>query len=177
MSSLNRTYLDFDILEDGSTSTIVFSDKSQYAEYPENPILNVLIPGFGESKTVAIISSQVNIINSNLLQIACDPANVAPDLPDGVYWLTYRISPHSLAYVTKPYLRTTILDYQFENALLTLNNTPCDEKRERAIKNNLVDFFVLKNSAKAELSQGNTAKAIQFYQLAEQILRKFNKFR
>jgi hypothetical protein len=169
----NTTYLNFDIIADGGVSTLVFQDKSQYIELPTTPIVDIIIPGYGEAKTIPIRSSQTNVINSNELQIGCNPSDPAPALPDGIYWITYRIFPHNIAYITKPYLRTTVLDYQFENALLTLNNTPCDEKRERKLKENLIDFIIMRDSAKAELTEGNTSKAIQYYQMAQQILRKF----
>lgn len=175
--SQNRTFLDFEIPDLGGTNSLVFLDKSQYADTPQNPILEVLIPGYGESRTIAIIPSQPNVILSNLLEAGCNPFSPSADLPDGVYWFTYRIAPHSVAFVTKSHLRTTSLDYQWENCLLTLNNEPCDEKMERAVKNNMVDFIILRDSAKAELRKGNTAKALQQYQLAEQIVRRFRPYR
>jgi hypothetical protein len=174
--AINRTYLDFQIQEAGTTA-FLFVDISQYADTPSNPILEVLIPGYGEARTVAIISSQPNVISSNLLQAGCDPFSPAADLPDGLYWITYRISPHAQAYVSKSYLRTTILDYQWENCLLTLNNEPCDQKYERTLKNNMVDFVILRNSAKAEVSKGNTGLALQYYQMAEQIVKRFRPYR
>lgn len=172
----NRTILDFEIADAGSTNSIIFIDKSQYSDLPTNPILETIIPGYGEARTVPIISSQVNIINSNLLEIGCNPSDPAADLPDGVYWFTYRIFPHGQAFVSKPYLRTTILNYQWENVLLTLNNEPCDQRHERDLKNQMVDFLVFRDGAKAELDKGNTSLAIQQYQMAEQVLRKFRPY-
>ena len=90
---LSTHHLDFDIYEsDYNPKTMVFLDKSSYMETPEKPKLEVILPGFVDSKVVPINPNSLNVLNTSALGISS--INSFEDLPDGAYTLTYRICPH-----------------------------------------------------------------------------------
>jgi hypothetical protein len=167
---IHTNILDFDIIEDGNPKTLVFLDKSTYIDDagPEKPVLEVVSPGFQIPVTIAIIPNQVNVLNSGLLKLTT--GTTYGDLADGLYWLTYRICPYDQVWKTKIYLKTTILEYRYQNALLTLDNSPYWKINDPQIQQSIAEYMIAIETAKANSQVENTTKATEYYKLANKIV-------
>lgn len=184
MPAVYKNNLDFEILDLDNSKILVFLDCSQYMdEHPENPILEVVVPGFNNSFTVSIIPKKVNVLNANTIgftkTFTSNYENLL-DLPDGVYCYTYRICPYDKVFINKKFLRTSQLQHKIKKVYKSLENTECSNIEERSFKNKLVDIDHFLATAKAYAEDGDSAKASSFYQIAEKftdnILKKLNNF-
>lgn len=166
---IHTNTLDFSVIEDGSPKTLVILDKSTYMEEnPEKPIIEIVAPGFNIPVQIAFIPNSVNVINSSLLKLT--GGSVYADLADGLYWITYRICPYDKVYKTKVYLKTTILEYRFENSLLTLDNSPYWKIDDPEIQQKVTEYNIAIQTAIANTEVENTTKANEYYKLANNIV-------
>ena len=172
MKGIHENILDFEILETGNIKTIVFVDSSQYMENPEKPILEIILPGTNKYVLVNISPRNVNTFTSNSLNLTPTLLNNNSliDLPDGVYVFKYKICPYQYVNRVKTHLRVTNLVNDL-NVLLDYLNPDIDDDYDD-LKQEIVDIFVLIESAKASAILGNTNRASNKYQLADRAVRK-----
>lgn len=164
ISLSNKLVLDFDILQQEDCRYMSIWDTSTYVERPDNPVLDITVPGYQNPIRLIFNPSEINILNSNLLNLSTAPSiTLLPNLPDGVYEITYRICPLDELYITKKVLRTCEIDCKYLNAFAKWD-TDCD-----GCENNrklLQEVFIYINSAKAHASLCNYNKAAEFLQKA-----------
>lgn len=170
MKGIYKNIINFSVIADGNPSTLVVLDSSEYMdENPEKPKIDILMPGYAEWKSFALIPNQVNVFNSNLLEANCSKDGLSP-IPDGIYWITIRVCPYDKSFKTLPYLRTCLLEYSFQNLLLSLDTTSCSQKDATVIERKLIQFQIFIETAKANVEIGNTDRAMDYYRLAEKVI-------
>ncbi len=171
MPAIIQNYLDFEILDSDNVKLLTFIDGSEYIEeHPEKPVLEILLPGFNQSFLVNITANKVNILNANSIGITktfSTSYTCLADLPDGVWTLTYRICPYDKVFTKKHILRTAQLKTKLKEVYKALENTDCSLKEDRKIKNKLVDIFIFLETGKAYAEECNSAKASNYYQIAD----------
>jgi len=173
MLGVHRHTLDFDIIQGRNTKTFILADESDYMETPINPVYAILVPGFTSVVSINYIPGQVTVVNSNLLQLSCDPSfTLFFDLPDGLYWITQQIDPADTLYVTKPYLRTSLLEQKYDRLLVRLELSDFSFRRDRDLKDTIIQLDILIQSAKAETRFCNDIKAIEKYRMADRLADK-----
>lgn len=178
MSSLigTQTYtINFYIIESNDPKTIVILDQSNYLDQPEQPTLDVIIPGFTGSVSKEYIPNGINVLNSDSLDLTeqCEYDTTA-DLPDGVYQITMKVCPFDQLYNKKCYLKTTKFYEAYQNLLLNFDITNNTYNQDE-LKRNIIDLDILIQSAKAEVSQCNVDKGVQKYQAALRKLLSINR--
>lgn len=175
MKGLHKHHLDFEIINVGNPKILVFLDCSEYYKQPDNPVLDILVPGISTPYTVNIESGLANTFNSNTIGITsrleCDKPL---DLPDGIYKITYKIQPYDGLYVCKYFLRTEILDSIIEKIYADTECTT-DILDNQRLKKEIVDIHILIESAKANAVYSNIDKSQKDYRLALKKAEKLSK--
>lgn len=167
--TIQTNVLDFDILEVLDPKSISIIDKSSYLDgRPDKPTLEVLAPGYSKSHLVPFRPFNINIVNAGQLNIGCG-SNV--NLPDGVYCITLRVCPQEEVFITKTYLKTDLIDYEYDQKLLMiLNNRQLSEDLKRKFQ----DIELILMAAKSHAKNGNTKEATSLYHKAQKYLDKIN---
>lgn len=163
---INTYRIDFLALSSNDTKTIVLVDTSNYLSFPEKPLLDIVPPGYTGFIQVPYVPNSVIVLNSDTLKLTeqCE-YNELPDLPDGVYQITMKVCPYDQLYTKKCFIRTSLLESQFQNLLLGITDDSIKIKKE------IIDIDVLIMSAKAEANVCNIEAATEKYNIA---FRKIN---
>jgi hypothetical protein len=167
MLGIHEHRLDFSILDEKDSHNLVWLDKSSYMEVPDMPVLEVTKPMFKEHYRIHIIPNQVNVINSVNLGCDCDT-----DLPDGLYNLRYGVNPHDVVFKCKDYFKVSLLLERIDDLLLNLD--VCDLDSKKAIKDKIVDLFILVKAIPVNTACGRTQMAVEQYKLAMKIIDRLN---
>ena len=165
MKGLNEHLLDFEIVPTNNSKTLVFLDSSSYHIAPTTPILQLKAPSRTQDIIVQVTPSQMNYFNSNDLGITnqlIDEALV--DLEDGVWQATYRICPYNELYVSKCFVRFELLNKKLAKIYSKFDVECCDEKNEK-IKKQLIDIYILIESANANATLNYKDRAQKDYKL------------
>lgn len=167
MKGIHSHWLDFSILETNSPQTLVFLDTSEYFENPEQPLLEITLPGQNKYFLVNIAARKVNTFNSNTIGLTevLENCNLI-DLPDGVYKFKYKICPYQYVNRIKYHLRTTVFQKSLNILLDSLEDSDCSARQEKKLKATLIETFLLIESAKASAELGHVDKASDKYQQA-----------
>jgi len=164
---LHQNKLDFDVIETFDAQTLVIVDKSSYLDNsPEKPTMEVLVPGYSVSKLVPFNAYNVNVINAHQLNISCGDNE---NMPDGVYCLTLSVCPNDVVYIKKTYLKTDLLEYAIDNALIAVNSCALLTKE---IKDIFITIDLLLSTAKAHAREGNIIEATSLYKKIQKLLTK-----
>jgi hypothetical protein len=154
-----RHKLNFTIYEDGSTDSIIFVDKSEYYEYPTNPVVEVTFPNLvDEVYHQYIIPEQVNVLTLGKLCF-----NDTTEFQDGVYTFRYSVAPNANLYKQFNYLRHTKLSNKFNEYLLQ------DLTEEEINKLYKVDLLL---RAGSNVVKTDVSKASEYYNLADKLIKK-----
>lgn len=174
MAGLHRHTLDFDIIQGNNIRTFFLVDESNYMEPPENPVYEIIVPGFSNSVRINYIPNQALVLNSSLLGLSAYSGTDIQlfDLPDGIYSITQQIDPADILYRSREYLRTNQLERKYDRLLVRL---AFSGNRERQLVNYIIQLDILLQSAKAEARLCNSNKAINKYRLADQLADKLLK--
>jgi hypothetical protein len=176
---LYRNNLDFEILETGNPSTLVFVDSSQYIEPPDKPLLEVFIPGYSKYLLVNIIPNQVNTFNSSTLRLS-ESLSIShlTILPDGVWNFKYKICPYAYVFIEKSTMRTTLINKKLDRAYNEIDLERCTDKTSTFILDQLTRVQILIRGSKAVVEK-DQKRASEYYNLADrlldQVLDKFCK--
>lgn len=172
MKGLRKHHLDFEILETNNPKTIVFMDSSNYFTNPTTPVLQLQRPGHNDLITVNVDFGKVNTFNSHTLGITDilrgDDTVV---LEDGVWKAIYRICPYNELYVTKHFVRFEYLNECLFKIYENLD-TECCEDKYNSVKKQLMDIYILMESAKGNAYLNKVDKATKDFTLAS---KKINK--
>jgi len=102
-----------------------------------NPTIQITVPGFNVL-TLPFTAEGFTVYDSMSLEITCSDLDCDTiDLPDGIYYVKYSITPAYRYFVNKSFLRINKLQEKFDAVYLRLDFMQCDQ----AIKQE--DFDVL----------------------------------
>jgi len=165
------------ILETHDLRTLGIADYSQYpiGFVPVNPTIEIIAPSFPVS-TKTFVPNSLNLYNSNDVGITCVTNDCfLTNLPDGYWQVKYSISPAQTYSVTKNFMRTNLLLQRFGEAFLSLDLDHCDlgtkEQDMRMIDE--INYYIQTSIAAG--NQCNPKLAIDTYNIADQMLKKFLK--
>lgn len=141
MADLN---LDILVIPTYNTKTLGVADISTYPDSPpvQAPTLEVTIPGFG-LVSIPFTPEEFNVLNSGILEITAPGEDLTP-IPDGVYTLTYSVTPAFENFVTKTIIRVDQLQEKFDEAFMKLDMMECDLaiKTQSKVELNTIYFFI-----------------------------------
>ena len=172
MSTLN-----LDILTIPTYDVLYFAvmDISTYPSTPPvvaNPTLTVTAPGFN-AVSIPFTPLTVNVLNSENLSITSVGGDHLP-LPDGVYTLTYSVTPSDTNFVTKRVMRVDQLQEKFDKAFLRLDIMECDGAIKKQQKVVLDSIYYFIQGAIAAANNCAIAEANKLYAQANRMLENFN---
>jgi hypothetical protein len=129
------------------------------------------VPGFVPVQ-FNFVAGQVNTYNSYSLGLSTiNTVDSLIDLPDGLYMLTYSVSPNDQLFETKHYLRTCQIEYKFAQEFArTVNFCDIDSRFMRDLQR----IEVLIEGAKANAKVCNPQKAVDLYKKANELLQRLN---
>ena len=96
-------------------------------------------------------------------------------LPDGLYTMTYSVTPAYTNFVTKNFMRVEQLQEQFDAAFMSLDMMECDRaiKQQAKVELNTIYFFIQGSIAAANNCAVDTANKL--YIQASRQLANFRK--
>jgi len=166
-----KLQLNVEPLETCDCKTLAILDTSYYPVTPTNPTLVIEVPGFVPVQ-FNFVAGQVNTYNSYSLGLSTiNTVDSLIDLPDGLYMLTYSVSPNDQLFETKHYLRTCQIEYTFAQEFArTVNFCDIDSRFMRDLQR----IEVLIEGAKANAKVCNPQKAVDLYKKANELLQRLN---
>jgi hypothetical protein len=172
MAELN---LDILVIPTYNTKTLGVADISTYPDTPpvQAPTIEITIPGFG-LVSIPFTPNEFNVFNSGILELT-EPTEDLVDIPDGVYTLTYSVSPAFENYITKTIMRVDQLQEKFDEAFMKLDMMECDLaiKKQSKVELNSVCFFI--QGAIAAANNCAVDVANKLYAQASKQLSNFSK--
>src|SRR5690348_254524 len=136
--------LDILVIPTYNTKTLGIADISTYPDSPavQSPTIEITVPGFG-IVSIPFVPNDFNVFNSTILELT----EVGDDLiaiPDGLYTLTYSVSPAYANYVTKNIMRVEQLQERFDEAFMKLDMMECDMaiKKQSKVELNTIYFLI-----------------------------------
>lgn len=166
--------LDFLLTPTFSTLTIAITDISTYPNDPpevDAPSLEVSIPGF-DTVTIVFVTESLNILNSTVLGITDEGED---PLPDGVYIFRYSVSPASINFVEKTFMRVEQLQEKFDAAFMKLDMMEGDAQIKKQQKISLDTIYYFIQGAIAAANNCATTEATRLYQKADSLLYNFTQ--
>lgn len=142
MADLN---LDILVIQTFNKLTLGVADISIYPASPpiSAPTITISIPnGFGDV-SLPFTPNDFNVFNSVSLGLS-DPLSPLIPLPDGVYTLTYSVTPSFENFVTKTIMRVEVLQEKFDEAFMKLDMMQCDMaiKEQSKVDLSTIYFFI-----------------------------------
>lgn len=167
--------LDFVVVPTYNTLTLGVADASIYPASPpvSAPTIQIDVPGFGVV-TLPFSINDFNIYTSTNLGINDLSGGMLP-LPDGVYTITYSVTPAYQNYVTKNIMRVDQLQETFDNAFMKLDMMECDLaiKKQQKVTLDSIYYFIQGSIAAANTCALDTANKL--YNQASNMLNNFIK--
>lgn len=166
--------LDFLVINTFNTKTLGIADISTYDTNPPvvvAPTMSIIIPGYTMPVVIPFIVLDFNVYNSATLGLSSYPA-ITP-LPDGVYYLTYSVTPAYINYVEKTIMRTERIQEKFDNAFMRLDMMECDLaiKTQSKVVLNSIYYMIQGSIAAANNCAIDTANKL--YIQADTMLNNF----
>lgn len=169
------TILDFTVVNSHNPLTLGLMDVSFYTDgfIIQNPTYEITPPSFPKA-TVIFPPTQLIFLNSNNLNITCvsEIVHLTP-LPDGIWTVRQTVAPPITYNKEKTFIRTTIIEQKFANALLKTDLTECNQdlKTEHMKVLNQVWFYIQASISAA--NQCNNNLAMKLYRNADDMLDNF----
>lgn len=168
--------LSIDFPYNDNPKVLLILDTSCYDKQPESPVIDVLIPGYSQTVRVPFVPGKLTILNSVSLNLSCNPDNGLTDLPDGLYYISYRVYPHKQNFVVKPLLQTAQLENEYFNQLVKLGSTDCDTQKNKRLRGYLQNIDLFLEAARASARICNKTKVNDFYQKAADLIEKIEGY-
>jgi hypothetical protein len=169
MASLNLKIV---ILDTHDIRVMNVADASTYPDDPpvvDNPTLKISPPGFLPAYTIFKVGSN-NFITSDLLELSED--DVHNPLPDGVYQITYSITPSDTNFVTINFMRVDVLMEKFDSAFMKLDMMECDMAIKKQAKVELESIEILIHGAQVAANKCAFNEAYELYNKAHCMLER-----
>lgn len=167
--------LDILVIPTYSTKVMGIADISTYPDSPpvQAPTIEITIPGFGKV-SVPFVPNDFNVFNSTILELTSGTDDLTP-IPDGVYTLTYSVTPAYENYVTKTILRVEQLQEKFDEVFMKLDMMECDLAIKKQSKVELNSIYFLIQGAIAAANNCAIDVSNKLYQQASKQLSYFVK--
>lgn len=154
------------------------SDVSTYAEGlgTDCGTLQITPPGFSQPTTIEVLPHFNLVLNGCTLgvqQTGC--GSYQYNLPDGIYWIRYSVSPNDKVYVEYNHLRMTQTLNKYFNALCTLELAACEpdpDVKEQLKELSMIKSFLDAAVAKVEYCQ-ELHEGMDLFLYAQKRLQKF----
>jgi len=172
MAELN---LDILVIPTYNTKTLGIADISTYPDSPpvQAPTIEITVPGFGVV-SIPFVPNDFNVFNSTSLELTSGTDDLLP-IPDGVYTLTYSVTPAFENYVTKTIIRVDQLQEKFDEAFMKLDMMECDMAIKKQSKVELNTIYFLIQGAIAAANNCAIDVANKLYAQASRQLTSFVK--
>ncbi|MGL4976904.1 MAG: hypothetical protein ACRC5G_02710 [Cetobacterium sp.] len=155
MQELNFTILDI------TPKSIIFIDETCYDNKPSNCLLEVKFPS-SDIYSCQIIPKEVNLINTQLLGYT----NCLIDFPDGVYEMSYSLSPNEFVKKTKKIIRFAKAKERLKNSLKDI-----DSNKELIKKLYDIDVFIQLAEAKIDI---DCKSSMELFDLVQKEIKKID---
>lgn len=167
--------LDILVIPTYNTKTIGIADISTYPDSPpvQAPTIEITVPGFG-IVSIPFTPNDFNVFNSTSLELTSATEDLLP-IPDGVYTLTYSVTPAYENFVTKTIIRVDQLQEKFDEAFMKLDMMECDMAIKKQSKVELNTIYFLIQGAIAAANNCNIDVSNKLYQQAAKQLAHFEK--
>lgn len=170
---LHQSKLKFEIISSGDCNSIFFADVSYYnpSQTITNLVLQIISPFNPNPQEVKFYPSGVTIINSNLLGItnSWDGSGLQV-LPDGIYTGKISMCPENQFYYEYTWFRTCQLECRYNQALLKLDISQCDECFDPKKLDQLKRANIYIQGVKANMEVSNIKQAKALYKAADKII-------
>lgn len=175
MEVVGTIKIDFDVFS-RKTTHIVIGDMSDWIYAEDKPAyITIQLPGSKKKKTFVFNKHNLNAFNSHNLGISCLTANCQEeryvDLPDGIYTICVKSSFEGIDKESF-YLKTDVFEREYNKTLVKYG---FEFKRDEAFLNYFVKIKGILLVAKAHASEGDFAKAQNFFLEAKEMLNNYNK--
>ncbi len=163
------------VLPTYNSETLGIADASTYPDSPAvvAPSIDITIPGFGVV-TIPFVPNDFNVFNSTTLEITAVGDDLTP-IPDGVYTLTYSVTPAYENFVTKTIMRVEQLQERFDEAFMKLDMMECDRAIKTQSKVDLLSIYFLIQGSIAAANNCAVDTANKLYLQASKMLTNFIK--
>lgn len=172
MADLN---LDILVIPTYNTKTLAVADISTYPDTPpvQAPTIEITIPGFG-LVSIPFTPEEFNVFNSGILEITEVGEDLTP-IPDGLYTLTYSVTPAFENFVTKTIMRVDQLQEEFDKSFMKLDMMECDGAIKKQSKVELNSIYFLIQGSVAAANNCAVDVANKLYLQASKQLSYLNK--
>jgi len=170
MADLN---LDIFYLQTYNVTSIAFADSSTYPNEPPQviaPSIRITPPGFNAVELPFVVNTY-NVFNS--VSLGLSPVGDIQPLPDGVYYVTYSVSPALENFVDKSFMRTDKIQEKFDSAFMSLDMMECDSaiKAQAKVELSSINFLIQGSIASANSCAITTS--VTLYGQADRMLDRF----
>jgi len=167
--------LDILVIPTYNSKTLGIADISTYPDSPpvSAPTIEITIPGFG-LVSLPFVPNDFNVFNSTTLEITAVGDDLTP-IPDGVYTLTYSVTPAFENFVTKTIIRVEQLQEKFDEAFMKLDMMECDKAIKIQSKVDLNTIYFLIQGAVAAANNCAVDVANKLHLQASKLLTNFIK--
>ncbi len=170
MADLN---LDILVIPTYNSKTLGIADISTYPDSPavQSPTIEITIPGFG-LVSIPFVPEDFNVFTSASLELTEVGEDITP-IPDGIYTLTYSVTPAYENYVTKTIQRVEQLQEKFDEAFMKLDMMECDMaiKKQSKVELNTIYFLI-----QGSIAAANNCAVDVSNKLYQQAAKQLNYF-
>lgn len=172
MADLNLNIL---VIPTYNSKTLGVADISTYPDSPpvQSPTIEITVPGFG-LVSLPFDPNEFNVFNSGSLGLTDVGEDLVP-IPDGVYTLTYSVTPAFENFVTKTIIRVDQLQQRFDEAFMKLDMMQCDLAIKKQSKVELNSIYFLIQGAIAAANECAVDLSNTLYLQAAKLLDNFIK--
>lgn len=158
-----------------NSKTLGIADASTYPDpnTTTSPTIEITVPGFGIA-SLPFVQNDFNIFSSNNIGLTGIGEPSLP-LPDGLYTLTYSVTPAYQNFVTKTIMRVDQLQEKFDEAFMKLDMMECDAAIRKQSKVELSTIYFLIQGSIAAANNCAIDTANKLYVQASKQLANFIK--
>ena len=168
--------LDFLVINTYNTKTLGVADISTYDTDPPNvtaATMQIKVPGFSIPVDIPFNVATFNVYTSATLGLS-SPTALTP-LPDGVYYLTYSVTPANVNFVEKSIMRVELIQEKFDKAFMKLDMMECDSAIRTQSKVDLNTIYYMIQGSVAAANNCAVDTANKLYLQADRLLNNFIK--
>ena len=157
-----------------NSETLGIADASTYPISPvSSPTIEITVPSFGKI-ILPFNINDFNLFTSTSLGITEIGDPLLP-LPDGIYYLTYSVSPAYENFVNKTFMRIERIQEKFDSAFMKLDMMECDRAIKKQQKEDLNSVYFLIQGSLAAANNCAVDVANKLYKEADRVLSSFIK--
>ena len=174
----SKHQLSLEVLDVKNLGILKITDTSVYTNKiaVDCELLHITVPGFNNPVEIEVEKDFDIVLTACNLQIqTSDCGELSKDLPDGVYYIRYSVSPNDKVFVEYEHLRVTAILDQWYKQLCQLEMAACEPSAD--VKESLKELRLIKSfvdAAKAKVEYCHDTEAgMDLYNYAKRRLDKF----